>query len=154
MAIVTILSRKSTEATSRHHHHHHRHLHAHHSSTESDSSSPSQRKKHHRLHEIEMNDSHEKLSRNSPSSNLSLDAIKASKTGSGMRININNVNILINRHIQKDVTINIEMDEENENEVIEVVEELQHHDHRDHEHDHEVRSSDSGIGRDGNGVFQ
>jgi len=137
-------SRKASEAASRHHHHHHRHLHAHHSSTESDSSSPSQRKKHHRQHEID--DSREKISRNSPSSNLSLDAIKASKNGSGMRININNVNILINRHIQKDVTINIEMDEENESEIVEVVEELEHHEH--HDHDHEVRSSDSGIGWD------
>ena len=140
--------RKASEAASRHHHHHHRHLHAHHSSTESDSSSPSQRKKHHRLHEID--DSREKISRNSPSSNLSLDAIKASKNGSGMRININNVNILINRHIQKDVTINIEMDEENESEIVEVVEELEHHEH--HDHDHEVRSSDSGIGSDGNWI--
>ena len=52
-----------------------------------------------------------------------------------MRININNVNILINRHIQNDVTINIDMDNAGEGET-----EGEHHD--------EVRSSDSGIGWD------
>ena len=64
-----------------------------------------------------------------------------------MRININNVNILINRTHHQDVTINIDMDEGDEEEprVVEVPEE-----HGDHEHDEhgEVRSSDSGIGWD------
>ena len=57
------------------------------------------------------------------------------KNASNMRININNVNILINRHIQNDVTINIDMDNAGEVEA-----EGEHHD--------EVRSSDSGIGWD------
>ena len=57
------------------------------------------------------------------------------KNASNMRININNVNILINRHIQNDVTINIDMDNAGEVET-----EGEHHD--------EVRSSDSGIGWD------
>ena len=57
------------------------------------------------------------------------------KNSSNMRININNVNILINRHIQNDVTINIDMDNAGEVET-----EGEHHD--------EVRSSDSGIGWD------
>ena len=57
------------------------------------------------------------------------------KNSSNMRININNVNILINRHIQNDVTINIDMEDAEEAEP-----EGEHHD--------EVRSSDSGIGWD------
>lgn len=59
----------------------------------------------------------------------------STKHASNMRININNVNILINRHIQNDVTINIDMDN-----AAEVETEGEHHD--------EVRSSDSGIGWD------
>ena len=61
--------------------------------------------------------------------------VSSSKHASNMRININNVNILINRHIQNDVTINIDMDN-----AAEVETEGEHHD--------EVRSSDSGIGWD------
>ena len=57
------------------------------------------------------------------------------KISNNMRININNVNILINRHTQKDVTINIDMEDTGEVEA-----EEEHHD--------EVRSSDSGIGWD------
>ena len=59
----------------------------------------------------------------------------STKNSSNMRININNVNILINRHTQKDVTINIDMEDTGEVEA-----EEEHHD--------EVRSSDSGIGWD------
>merc|ERR1711971_965010 len=48
------------------------------------------------------------------------------KNASNMRININNVNILINRHIQNDVTINIDMDNGGEVET-----EGEHHDDHD-----------------------
>lgn len=61
--------------------------------------------------------------------------VSHSKVANNMRININNVNILINRHTQKDVTINIDMEDTGEVEAQE-----EHHD--------EVRSSDSGIGWD------
>merc|ERR1719273_97507 len=71
-----------------------------------------------------------------------------------MRININNVNILIPRHLPNDVTINIDMDEGEETEVVSATlvqrdDHLLHHEnhHDPHEH-HEVRSSDSGIGWD------
>ena len=65
--------------------------------------------------------------------------VSHSKIANNMRININNVNILINRHTQKDVTINIDMEDTGEVEA-EVGAEEEHHD--------EVRSSDSGIGWD------
>ena len=65
-----------------------------------------------------------------------------------MRININNVNILINRHLHNDVTINIDMDETEEAEVVTISGEQGCPDHQDHDHSHEVRSNDSGIGWD------
>ena len=83
----------------------------------------------------------EKVNRESPSSNSSLEKLKGIKSNN-MRININNVNILINRTHHQDVTINIDMDEAVEAEVVEVPEVV------DHDHDQEVRSSDSGIGWD------
>lgn len=135
------------------HHHHRHHRHGHHSSTESDSSPKRLRKSRSRSDQhdivITSDDSQEKVNGDSPNSNNSLDKLKVHPKNN-MRININNINILINRHLQNDVTINIDMDENNEAEIVEIDEhEGEHADHdHEHDHDHEVRSSDSGIGWD------
>lgn len=118
---------------------------------------------HPRPQEIVITDSsQERVNGDSPASSNSLETIKKAHS-SNMRININNVNILIPRHLPKDVTINIDMDEEEETELVTAAldnpdqnllhlethhHEAHHEDHHDpHEH-HEVRSSDSGIGWD------
>jgi len=162
----------------RHHHQkkkhlHHRHAHDHHhSSTSFEEDSPGGKRRalmrlHHHDHprpqEIVITDSsQERVNGDSPASSNSLETIKKAHS-SNMRININNVNILIPRHLPKDVTINIDMDEEEETELVTAAldnpdqnllhlethhHEAHHEDHHDpHEH-HEVRSSDSGIGWD------
>lgn len=158
----------------RHHHQkkhlHHRHVHDHHHSSTSfeDDSPPGgkrralskiPRSEYPRPQEIVITDSsQERVSGDSPASSTSLEKIKSAHSKNNMRININNVNILIPRHLPKDVTINIDMDEEEETELVTAALdhpdqhhlhlETHHEAHHDpHEH-HEVRSSDSGIGWD------
>ena len=72
---------------------------------------------------ITSDDSQEKVNGDSPNSNNSLDKLKVHPKNN-MRININNINILINRHLQNDVTINIDMDENNEAEIVEIDEQI------------------------------
>merc|ERR550539_1246765 len=140
----------------KHHHHHRRHSHSH-------LHHHRHRRHHHHHHHHHNQSQHHNHSSNtdveydnSPRKNRSQQVLSSTdiepassvgtperitqlasctKNASNMRININNVNILINRHIQNDVTINIDMENAGE-----VEPEGEHHD--------EVRSSDSGIGWD------
>lgn len=132
-----------------HHHRHHHHRHGHLSSTDYESDhSLGRRKKYSKRSNPHKDSPHD----SSETSHEAVDNIivtpddKKHKNNSNMSININNVNILINRHLHKDVTINIDMEEDHEDggdgeQRVVVVDNVSHD-------DHEVRSSDSGIGWD------
>lgn len=126
------------------HHHHHHPGHGHHSSTDMEHSDPETRRKKRYFRRGAVADSPQGSSGTSHETVDMATDTKHSKNN--MRININNVNILINRHLHKDVTINIDMEEDGEAGVVEGGAEHDH-DHLHHD-DHEVRSSDSGIGWD------
>jgi len=130
---------------SHHHHHHHSHHQNHSSNTDveyDNSPSKSRSQNVHSSTELESVDCSPRRPRQGQTTSSPLGTqerinqmASPTKISNNMRININNVNILINRHTQKDVTINIDMEDTGEVEA-----EEEHHD--------EVRSSDSGIGWD------